>query len=84
MKLRFWELSVYCESRLKMQYRQNAQLLSLLAMIPVTVLRVFTKAKPPIPKPEDFDPFSQKKRTDRKRIQNREELYQMGLSFSRK
>ncbi len=84
MKLRFWEFSVYCESRLKMQCRKNAQLLSLLAMIPVTVLRVFTKAKPPIPKPEDFDPFSQGKRTDRKRIRNREDLYQLGVSFSRK
>lgn len=84
MKLRFWEFEAYTDSRLKMKYRRDAQLLSSLAMIPVTILRVFTKAKPPIPKPEDFDPFSQKKRTDRKRIQNREELYQMGLSFSRK
>lgn len=84
MKLRFWEFEAYTDFRLKMKYRRDAQLLSSLAMIPVTILRVFTKAKPPIPKPEDFDPFSQKKRTDRKRIQNREELYQVGLSFSRK
>jgi|GEM_PF-7096433 len=84
MKLRFWEFEAYTDSRLKMKYRRDAQLLSSLAMIPVTILRVFTKAKPPIPKPEDFDPFSQGKRTDRKRIRNREDLYQLGVSFSRK
>lgn len=84
MKLRFWEFEAYTDSRLKMKYRRDAQLLSSLAMIPVTILRVFTKAKPPIPKPEDFDPFSQGKRTDRKRIRNRKDLYQLGVSFSRK
>ena len=84
MKLRFWEVEAYTDSRLKMKYRRDAQFLSSLAMSPVTILRIFTKAKPPIPKPKDFDPFSQGKRTDRKRIRNREDLYQLGVSFSRK
>lgn len=85
MKLRFYELAVYCEPRMKLESRRHAEILAFLACVPVTIMRTFTKVKPPIPKTEDFDPFSQKtRRTDRKKVQTREDLYQIGITFSRK
>lgn len=84
MKLRFWEFAVIAESQMKVESRRHAELLSFLALIPTTIQRTFTKAKPPVLGPEDFDPLSAKKRKLEKKIQSRDDLYRLGVQLTGK
>lgn len=72
------------ESQMKVESRRHAELLSFLALIPITIQRTFTKAKPPVLGPEQFDPLSAKKRRLEKKIQSRDDLYQLGVQLTGK